>query len=316
MDNHWLTTLLIGALILINALFAGSEIAVISLREGQLRQLQRRDTKASSTLIGLVNDLTRFLATIQLGITLSGFLASATAAVSLAQPLVPLLGFLGRAAEPVAIGVVTAILTFVTLVFGELVPKRLAIQHAQQWALLAARPLHALAAVTRPALWALGSATDLTVRVLGGRPGADREQPSSDELRDLVSGNRGLHPEQRTIITSALDIQQRRLRDIITPRRTVVTLTADTSIPEARRRLVAAGHSRAPVSATGHLDDVVGIAHLRDLLADTGVVGEVTRPPRCCSPTPWWSPRRCAASRPNGRSSPSSWPNAAPSKAS
>jgi putative hemolysin len=279
MDSHWLVGLLVGVLILLNALFAGSEIAVISLRDGRLRQMERRSTKAASTLLSLVREPTRFLATIQLGITLSGFLASATAAVSLAQPLMPLVGFLGKAAEPVAIAAVTAVLTFLTLVFGELVPKRLAMQHAQRWALVAARPLHALAAVTRPAIWALGAATDLTVRALGGRPDADREQPSSDELRDLVAGHRGLHPEQRTIITGALDLRQRRLRDILTPRRAVVTLTANTSVPEARGRLLASGHSRAPVSATGHLDDIVGIAHLRDLLTSDGVVGDVLHPP-------------------------------------
>ena len=208
MDGHWPTALMIGALILLNALFAGSEIAVISLREGQLRQLEHRTAKAASTLVALAQEPTRFLATIQLGITLSGFLASATAAVSMAEPLVPLLGFLGRAAEAVAIAAVTVILTFLTLVWGELVPKRVAMQHAQRWALWAARPLQALAIVVRPAVWALGTATDLTVRALGCRPDAVREQPSSDELREVVVGHPGLHPEQRSIISGALDIQQ------------------------------------------------------------------------------------------------------------
>ncbi|TNC21573.1 hemolysin family protein [Amycolatopsis alkalitolerans] len=279
MDSIWVTGTLVGLLILLNALFAGTEIALISLREGQLRQLEHRDSKAASALLRLVAEPTRYLATIQLGITLSGFLASATAAVSLAQPLIPLLGFLGRAAEPAAIAVVTAALTFLTLVFGELAPKRLAMQYAQPWALIAARPLHALTVATRPAVWALSGATDLAARAFGGLPGPRREQPSSDELREVVVGHRGLHPEQRAIIAGALDIQQRRLRDILVPRRAVVTLTAGTPIPEARAALVAAGHSRAPVSTTGHLDDVVGVAHLRDLLADSGAVGDVSRPP-------------------------------------
>ncbi|WP_346052236.1 hemolysin family protein [Amycolatopsis dongchuanensis] len=279
MDSQMGTGLLVVVLVLLNAVFAGTEIALISLREGQLRQLAHRDGKAAATLLALVAEPTRYLATIQLGITLSGFLASATAAVSLARPLVPLLGFLGGAAGPVAVAAVTVALTFLTLVFGELVPKRLAMQYAQRWALLAARPLHALTVLTRPAVWALSATTDLAVRALGGSPGTEREQPSSDELREVVAGHRGLHPEQRAIITGALDLGHRRLRDILVPRRAVVTLTADTPVPVARAALVAAGHSRAPVSVTGHLDDVVGVAHLRDLLADGGVTGDVARPP-------------------------------------
>lgn len=278
MDGYLFNIALIGALVLLNALFAGSEIALISLREGQLRQLERRGGSGARTLVRLARDPNRFLATIQIGITLAGFLASATAAVSLAEPLVPALGFLDGAAEPVAIALVTLVLTFVTLVFGELAPKRLAMQYAQRWALLAARPLDVLALISRPAVWALGMATDVTVRVFGGDPRARKEQLSPDELRELVAGHRGLNPEQRMIITGALEIHERLLRHVLVPRPAVVTLRADIPIPEARATLAAAGHSRAPVSDSAHLDDAIGIVHLLDLFREDGTVRDVIRP--------------------------------------
>ena len=125
MSGYWLDVALIVVLMLVNGVLAGSEIALISLREGQLRALERRGTRRDRTLVRLARDPNRYLGTIQLGITLAGYLASATAAVTLARPLVSSLSFLGGAANAVAIALVTFILTGVNLVIGELAPKRL-----------------------------------------------------------------------------------------------------------------------------------------------------------------------------------------------
>src|SRR5690606_28916282 len=134
MSGYWLNLGLVFVLVLINAAFAGTELALISLREGQLKQLEREGTPRALRLVRLARDPNRFLATIQIGITLAGFLASATAAVALADPLVPVLEpTLAGAARPVAVGGITLILTFFTLVFGELAPKRLAMQNALPW---------------------------------------------------------------------------------------------------------------------------------------------------------------------------------------
>ncbi|MEU4443145.1 hemolysin family protein [Actinosynnema sp. NPDC050801] len=279
MDGYGWTIALVAVLVLLNALFAGSEMALISLREGQLRSLERDDRASARTLVRLARDPNRFLATIQIGITLAGFLASATAAVSLAAPLVPVLSFLGDGANAVAIALVTVVLTFLTLVFGELAPKRLAMQYALRWALLVARPLHVLSAASRPAVWLLSASTNVVVRLFGGKPDAESEQMSSEELRELVSAQRGLNAEQRMIITGALEIDERRLRAVLVPRRAVVTLDADLDVPTARAELAASGHSRAPVARGGHLDDVVGVVHLRDLLEDDAKLVDVARPP-------------------------------------
>ncbi|MFE7763873.1 hemolysin family protein [Streptomyces sp. NPDC057438] len=266
MDGSWLTLILVAALIVLNALFAGTEIAMISLRESQVRRLGRSEGASAARLVRLTEDPNRFLATIQIGITLAGFLASATAAVSLAEPLMPVLGFAGRAAEPLAIALVTLILTFVTLVAGELAPKRLAMQYAQRWALLAATPLDVLATASRPAVWALSRTTDLVVRLLGGNPREKEQPPSPEELRDMVVSHRGLTTEQRTIISGALEIHERPLRAVLIPRRSVFTLPDDMPAAQARLDLAHSGHSRAPVLRAGQIDEVIGIVHLRDLI--------------------------------------------------
>ena len=154
-----------------SAALAGSEMALGVAPEGQLVRLEQR-SEAGRLVARLARDPNRFLSFIQVGLTLAGFLASAVAVVSLAQPLVEPLGFLGKAAEPVAILLVTIVLTFFTLVFGELAPKRIAMQRAERWALITARPLSALATATRPLLWLLGRSTDIAVRLMGGDPDA------------------------------------------------------------------------------------------------------------------------------------------------
>ncbi|MDX8030121.1 hemolysin family protein [Lentzea sp. BCCO 10_0856] len=276
MDGYGFNLALVAVLVLLNAAFAGSEMALVSLREGQLRSLEREGHR---TLVRLARDPNRYFATIQIGITLSGFLASATAAVSLAQPLVPLLGFLGGAANSVAIALVTVVLTFVTLVFGELAPKRLAMQYAVRWSKIIARPLDLLSAVSRPVVWLLSKATDLVVRIFGGNPNVEEEQMSPEELRDLVEVQQHLNPEQREIMTGALEIHERRLREVLVPRRLVTILESGLDTATAREVLARSGHSRAPVTKDGHLDDVVGVVHLRDLLDDAVALADVARPP-------------------------------------
>src|SRR5690625_400501 len=137
MEGYGTQIVLVLVLVVLNALFAGSEIALITLREGQLKRLEESGPGGRAAA-RLARDPNRFLATIQIGITLAGFLASATAAVALAQPLIEPLGFLGRYAAPVAVVGVTVLLSFMTLVLGELAPKRIAMQRAAGWATLVA----------------------------------------------------------------------------------------------------------------------------------------------------------------------------------
>ncbi|MBU3751686.1 MAG: HlyC/CorC family transporter, partial [Mycobacterium sp.] len=190
----------------------------------------------------------------------------------------PSLSFLGGAAEAVAVTSVTIVLAVVNIVVGELAPKRLAMQNAQRWALMVAIPLDRLATLSKPIVWLMGQATDLLVRLFGGNPDAAAEQLSSEELRELVSAHRGLSIEQREMISGALEIQDRVLREILVPRRKVVTLSSDISLAAAQDQLVAAGHSRAPVVRSRDLDEVIGVVHLRDLIGGGPSLAEVARP--------------------------------------
>ncbi len=271
---------LVFVLLLINGVLAGSELALISLREPQIAKLEA-GSATGKRLAALARDPNRFLATIQIGITLSGFLASATAAVSLAEPLIPLFVFAGTAARPLAIVLVTLILVYVTLVLGELAPKRLALQRAEKWAMVVATPLHLGAVVARPVVWLLSKSTDFVVGLLGGEPGQAREEAGLEELRDLVLAHRGLSEDHQEVLVGAFEVADRTLRQVLVPRSEVVVIDSQANNEEGLATLLETGHSRAPVAPGRDLDKTVGLAHIRDLVASgpgTRVASVMTEP--------------------------------------
>ena len=276
MELPWLEAGLVLLLVVVNAAFAGSEVALISLREGQLRRLEHEGGQGR-LVARLARDPNQFLSTIQIGITLAGFLASAAAAVSLAQPLLPLLEFLGRAAEPVAVLLITVVLTYLTLVVGELAPKRIALQRPERWARRAARPLAVVSTVTRPAVWLLSKSTDLLVRLAGADPGRQREEMTEEEVRDMIVTGGVFRPEQRRLLAEAIEIGERRLSDVLVPRRDVVAIPAEATVQEAIQTLLETTHGRAPVYR-GDLDEVLGMVTLQDLVGAEGAVADCVRP--------------------------------------
>src|SRR5690606_1249145 len=204
-------------------------------------------------------------------------LASAAAAVSLADILLPALTFLGSAANVVAIMVVTLVLTFFTLVFGELAPKRIAMQYPEAWALVVARPLDLLATAARPAVWLLSTSTNVVVRLAGGDPSRQREEVTEEELRDMISAQASLTEDERQVIAGALEVSQRSLREVLVPRHAVVTLHADLTVAEAMPRILESGHSRVPVYRDSP-DDIVGVVRLRELVGVSGRLSDVMTP--------------------------------------
>jgi putative hemolysin len=263
----WPELLLVFGLVVMNGVLAGSEIALISLRESQMARLERRGG-SGKVVARLARDPNRFLATIQIGITLAGFLASAAAAVTLSEPLVPYLDFLGAAARTVAIVVVTLILSFVTLVFGELVPKRLALQRAERWAVVVGRPLHWLAVATTPVVWLLSVSTDAVVRLLGGEPGSTREEIDLEELREMVVANRAMHEDHQEVLLGAFEVAERTVGEVLVPRPDVFTLDEAMTASDAVQAMVDTRHTRVPVvSAGGGLDGAIGTVSLPDLVA-------------------------------------------------
>ena len=274
MDGIWPELALVAALIVVNALLAGTEIALISLREPKLTQMEESGGSAA-VAARLARNPNRFLATIQIGITLAGFLASAVAAVTLAQPLVPVFSVFGDAAETVAVIVVTLVLAFVTLVFGELAPKRLALQRSESWAVRMGWPLHVFAVAMTPFVWLLSVATDGVVRLFGGEPGQTSDEIDLAELRDLIIASDEIPEDHQDVVLGAFEVADRSIGAVMTPRPDVITLEAGSPVDDAVNELVRAGFSRAPVVTDEGLDGAIGVASLRDLVGapDDAVVG-------------------------------------------
>lgn len=278
MADTWVALGVVALLLVVNGLLSGTEVAVLSLRESQRQRLEETGRRGRA-LAGLGREPRFVRATVRIGITLAGVVAAAIAALTLADPLERRLDVLGGAARPVAIGVIAVALAFVTLVVGEMVPKRVARQRAEGWALAAARPISFLILVTRPAAWLLQRTTDLVVRLTGGEPDRAADEVTEEELRDLVTSQPGFTDQHRTILSGAFEIAGRTLIEVIRPRRDVFVVAADVACEVALRDLATSSHTRAPVAEDGNLDEVLGTVHLRDLVDATGLtVREVAQP--------------------------------------
>jgi putative hemolysin len=179
----------------------------------------------------------------------------------------------------VAVLLITVVLTYLTLVVGELAPKRIALQRPEGWARRAARPLAVVSTLTRPAVWLLSRSTDLLVRLAGADPGQQREEVTEEEVRDMIVTGGVFRPDQRRLLNEAIEIGERRLSEVLVPRREVVAIPAEATIQEATRILLQSTHGRAPVYQ-GDLDNVLGLATLQDLVAadGEGTVAECVRP--------------------------------------
>ncbi|MCB0880270.1 MAG: HlyC/CorC family transporter [Thermoleophilia bacterium] len=269
MDPLLVDLLLIVVLVTINGAFAGTELAVVTLRRSQLVRLAETEGRRGQVLLDLSERPTRFLSTIQVGITLAGFLASATAAVSLATPLEPVFAFLGGAARAVSIVLVTALLTFVTLVFGELVPKRVAMRRPEQWALRASIPVAMVARLATPLVWLLSRSTDLVARLVGAGGETARRPLTDEELLDVIATESEIAPSRRAIVEGAIELRGRTVREVLVPRRDVVVLDAELPVPDAIRELGRVGHSRAPVAPDGDLQHTTHVAVLGQLVDDS-----------------------------------------------
>jgi putative hemolysin len=277
----WESVLVVLALIAVEALFVAAEISLVSLREQQVRRLSER-SRGGDRVARLVADPNRFLSSVQIGVTTSTLLSSAFGAITLSARARDALQREGMSRTPAAalgfIGV-TLVISFVTLVLGELVPKRLALQRAERTATLAAPGLDLLARASRPVIWLLSRSTNAVVRLLGGDPHAGREAITEEELRGLVAAHESLSSEERRLIDDVFNAGERAVREVMRPRTEVDFLDAATAVSRAARDTAERPHSRYPVVRGSH-DDVVGFVHLRDLIGPgkRGLrVGDVAR---------------------------------------
>lgn len=282
----WGELALVLAFIVVGGFFAAAEIALVSLRPGQVSRLAETGGRRGRAVERLLVDPNRFLSGVQIGVTLAGFLSSAVGAVTLATPVSGVLQRVGLSENlsgSVALVGVTIAIAYVSLVVGELAPKRLGLQRAEGIALAAAGPLESLARITRPVIWLLGVSSDLIVRLAGGDPRKSRDVMTEAELRDMVATNDELTVDERQLIEEVLDAGDRPIREVMVPRVDVSALPASMSLAEAVAAVEGLPHSRYPV-VDGGLDDAVGFVHLRDLLAPKAeqdprtTLGKLARP--------------------------------------
>jgi putative hemolysin len=266
-SGTWVDALLVLAFVLLGGCFSAAEIALVSLRESQVRSLTERGARGER-LAKLVGDPNRFLAAVQVGVTLAGFFSAAFGAATLAEPLGDQFvrwGLPDRLAHTLAFIGITILISYVSLVLGELAPKRLALQRTEAVALAASGPLDRIATLARPVIWLLSRTTDLVVRLVGGDPGANREAITEEELRGLVAAHESLPADERKLIDDVFDAGDRQVREVMVPRTEVDFLEVGTSVSRAARIAREAPHSRYPVYGRDS-DDVVGFVHIRDLL--------------------------------------------------
>ena len=254
-------------LIAVGGIFVAAEIALISLRESQVKQIAHKG-KRGARVFKLTKNPNRFLAAVQVGITFCGFLSAALGAEQLGQYVIPELESIGistQSSEILSIVGITLVIAYISLVFGELVPKRLALYKGESIALATSAIIDLVATVFRPIIWLLSHSTDLIVRIFGITSKTERNQISEVELMDLVSGHADLTQEEREIVEEVFNASDRLIHEIMVPRTEVDFLDASLPISQARKIAVELSHSRYPV-VRGSSDEVIGFLHVRDLL--------------------------------------------------
>jgi putative hemolysin len=268
-------------IVLVAALFVAAETALVSLREGQVKALSAQGRRGAA-VARLSENPNRWLAAVQIGVTFTALLSSAFGAVTLADTASDGLrdvGLSDGAADALGVVGVTLVIGYVSLVVGELVPKRIALQRPERVARTFALVLDRIAGFARPLIWLLSVSTNAVVRLLGSDPSAGRDTITEEELRGLVAAHESLSKEERRLIDEVFAAGERQLREVLVPRTEVEFLDAATTITKALKDTKAASHSRYPV-IHGNADDVRGFVHIRDLIgAGRGQtkVGDVVR---------------------------------------
>ena len=252
---------------IVGGIFAAAETALITLRDSQVKKLAASGRRGRR-LEKLMLNPNRFLGAVQVGVTFAGFLSAGYGASRIVPVFAPNIvewGLSESAAETIAFVLATLLIAYLSLVVGELTPKRLAIQHAERYSLLLVTLVDFIARITAPFIWLLSHSSDALLRILGGDPNAGKEQISGEELRGMVAMHQDLTHAERELIDDVFDAGEREIREIMIPRTEVAFLDADLPVFKAVKIVADKPHSRYPVSDDSE-DDVLGFVHVRDLL--------------------------------------------------
>jgi len=267
--NYLSTILLIFLLIFINAFFAASEIAIISLRRSKLKLLEKKGSKQVKAVNRLLKNPSQFLATIQIGVTMAGFFASATGAVTLSQEIGRKLEatsfpIFNRFGEGMAIIAVTIFISYLTLVFGELVPKRIAMSNPEVLSLRLAKPLEYFSKIFKPMVVVLSLSTDFISRILGISH-EENITHTDEELRIFITEQRTVPIEEKMLINEVFDFGDTMAYEVMTPRTDMVCIDDNASLKDMLELSMNTHFSRIPVFRDD-LDNILGFVHIKDVL--------------------------------------------------
>lgn len=271
MSSIFFEILLILLLVIANGIFVMSELAIVSARKVRLQQLANQGDSKARVALELANAPNQFLASVQIGITLLAIFSGAFAESTIATRLAPLLRFvptLAAYSEALASIIAVLIIAYLTLIIGELVPKRLALNYPERIASIVAVPMRMLATFASPIVYLLSASTDLVVRLTGLRPSTE-PQVTEEEIRVLIEQGTeaGTFEEaEQDMVERVFRLGDRPVNALMTPRPDIVWLDLDDTAEENRRKMLDSCHSRFPV-CQGGLDNVLGVMHVTDLLA-------------------------------------------------
>jgi len=279
MDDSNSLLLKLGLLVLLicmNALFAASEIAIISLNDSKIKKMAEEGNKKAKQIVKLTSEPSKFLATIQVGVTIAGLLASAVAAESFSDPLTnwimslnPALSQMQDVVGGVVLFLLTLILSYFTLVFGELVPKRIAMQKAEPFAMKVIGTLVVVEKVTRFFIVFLTKSTNFFVKLFGGDPNATNDEVTEEEIRmmvDLGEEKGTIEIAEKEMIENVFDFNNTDISEAMTPRTDITAISKEATLQEILEIIEKEKFTRFPVYE-GDIDNIIGFIHVKDMFS-------------------------------------------------
>ena len=262
--------ILILVLVFVNAFFASAEMAIVSLNKTKINILAEEGNKKAELLRNVMKDPNRFLSTIQVGITFAGLFASASAATSISYGFANFLkGVNVPYSESIALVLTTLAISYITLVLGELVPKRIALQNSEKLAMSFIKPIIFISKLTKPFVWFLSFSTNIILKLFRVNTEGIEEQISREEIRSLIEigeENGAINPSEREMIDGIIEFDDTTAKKIMTPRTETFLLNVNDNIRDCIKDILDENFSRIPVYE-GEIDNIIGILHMKDLFA-------------------------------------------------
>lgn len=262
--------ILIFILVMINAFFASAEMAIVSINKTKVSLLADGGNKKAKLLLNLVKEPSNFLATIQVGITFAGFFASASAATSISAGLAEFLASVGVSySSNIALILITLLISYITLVLGELLPKRIALQNAEKVAMFSVKPVIFISKLTKPFVWFLSASTNLLLKILGIKSEGLEEKVSREEIKSLIELGEeqgALNETERNMIDGIIQFDDILAKEIMTPRTETFYLEVNSNLKDNLNTILEESYSRIPIYHDD-IDNIVGILYMKDILS-------------------------------------------------